>query len=393
MGRPRSRKKGAARAALARAAAELLRGKRCELGADDKARGLQLYNDTISGSGRGLGSVAAVEWRFNVGRGYFARLVRKIAAGDSVFEARRPGRPSVVTKAKSRQLDNAMRSDRTTTTRELARTLDVSNMTAWRHRVSQGWEPRKICWKPLLSDAHMVNRLERAHAELRRYRFKRPDVVEVHLDEKWFYVGGNGIIYQQREEPPEYQHCGHKVARIKTMFLAVVCDLPTMPKIGIWPLEQPKTALRRSVNHDKGDVYMVNREVDGEFYAQLLQKKVFPALRRKLPGKTIIVQQDNAPPHKHLSIATLFDRQPRISLHPNPQCANSPETNVLDLSIFSWLSHKVKASAPKSREEVHAAVANAWHRMEPSTVVNSFGCLRRVHAAIVEQHGNNEFRF
>ncbi len=56
---------------------------------------------------------------------------------------------------------------------------------------------------------------------------------------------------------------------------------------------------QRSVNHEKGDIYMKDCTVTAERYRPLMMK-VFAAVKAKMPwlkGKRVIIQQDGATPH------------------------------------------------------------------------------------------------
>ena len=183
------------------------------------------------------------------------------------------------------------------------------------------------------------------------------------------------------------------------MFLAAVSNVPGAAKIALVACEQEKVAKRNSKYKKKGDKYLADRKVDGEFYREMLVQQVFPAIEDKLldPALPKFIapvwhQTDNAPPHvavKTASFRESYAEDGNIMPHPNPQAPRCPESNVLDMSVFNWMQQSVDAAHCITRDDIKKATFAAWEEMPESVILNSFGHLASVHETIVKNKGGN----
>lgn len=172
----------------------------------------------------------------------------------------------------------------------------------------------------------------------------------VHIDEKWFLVTQECTnFYLHKNEDQPHRTCKNKNYIEKVMFLAAVArprfdevgNQIFSRKIGVFPLVTKVPARRTSVNRVAGTletkpITSVTKEVSRRF----LINEVLPAIKEKWPredaGRTIFIQQDNAPCHvavddEEFCRAALeggFDI--RLTCQP----PNSPDLNVLDLGYF-----------------------------------------------------------
>ena len=111
-------------------------------------------------------------------------------------------------------------------------------------------------------------------------------------------------------------------------------------KIGIWPFVIESPAKKKSRHRQKGTLELKSLKVTRDVSREFLCDKVIPAIQEVWPdedeGSTIFIQQDNARPHvlpddegfAHVVEQTDLD----IKLMQQPP--NSPDMNILDLSLF-----------------------------------------------------------
>ena len=92
----------------------------------------------------------------------------------------------------------------------------------------------------------------------------------------------------------------------KVMFLAAVGfprpDHSFNGQIGIWEIMEEGVAKKNSKYHSKGDVYLVNSNLNGKSFALLLKEKVVPQILNRVGhwAKRIIIQMDSAGGHSIL---------------------------------------------------------------------------------------------
>jgi len=120
-------------------------------------------------------------------------------------------------------------------------------------------------------------------------------------------------------------------------------------KIGIWECVDYVAAKRTSRNRPAGTIEPRTYNIDGRRYRSLILDKVLPAIAEKCPigmkAKPIVIQHDNAPPHKavYSTLPELVEKNMElgISVLIREQPPNSPDLNILDLGIFRALqSHQ-----------------------------------------------------
>ncbi|KAH9181320.1 hypothetical protein AeNC1_016704, partial [Aphanomyces euteiches] len=74
-------------------------------------------------------------------------------------------------------------------------------------------------------------------------------------------------------------------------------------KLGVWPFVERVPAKRTSKNRPKETIETVPQSVNASVYQKTIMEKVIPAIRQKFPqnAQEIILQQDNAGPHRPLT--------------------------------------------------------------------------------------------
>jgi hypothetical protein len=137
----------------------------------------------------------------------------------------------------------------------------------------------------------------------------------------------------------------HKSHITKVMFLAAVArpryDSHSHTvfdgKLDVWPFVQESVVKRASKNRPRGAVAIEPLAVNGEVYVDKLLNEVVPAIHAKFPSaalaKGVKIQQDNASPHRCVTIELLMANG-AVGISIANQPPNSPDFNVLDLGFF-----------------------------------------------------------
>ena len=111
--------------------------------------------------------------------------------------------------------------------------------------------------------------------------------VVVHIDEKCFYAfqESGKVCYCPPGVDPEPFYALSKTQIPWCMFLGAVAaprwDKDFDGKIGLWHVGEEKVALRNSKFHDKGDVYWVNINMDGDLFVNMVRTYLIPAIIQK----------------------------------------------------------------------------------------------------------------
>ncbi|TYZ59832.1 hypothetical protein PybrP1_009936 [[Pythium] brassicae (nom. inval.)] len=173
----------------------------------------------------------------------------------------------------------------------------------------------------------------------------------VHIDEKWFVVNKTKRrVYLTPTEPNPQRHAQHKSHLPKLMFLCAITRPRVDPAtgasfdrgIGIWPFAEEIPAYRSSSNRQAGTLETKPLPANKETYKAMIMTEVVPAVVSKWPawgGRHIVLQRDNANPHRVVTSADLTATMVTTGLSIMVECQppQSPDLNMLDLGFFSAL--------------------------------------------------------
>jgi transposase len=261
--------------------------------------------------------------------------------------------------------------------------------------------------RPFLTEAHRQERLKWAK-EWVNFDFFDEDVVVVHIDEKNFYAFSNRakISYLPPGVDPKPLYALSKTQIPWVMFLAAVAapreDREFDGKIGLWHVGEEKVAQRRSKFHEKEDVYMVNINMNGVVFVQMMEENVIPAIIQKCQwAKKVIVQLDSAGGHRIGETLDILNKigkksKPRIEFRTQP--TRSPDTNVLDLGIWNSMKSRVvevrydRTADSSMNQRIIEAVMDMWEKYDSAKLNNIFITLTAVLKEIEEHHGGNSFK-
>ncbi len=261
--------------------------------------------------------------------------------------------------------------------------------------------------RPFLTEEHKVERLEWAK-KWSHFDFFDENTVVVHIDEKCFYAFSNRgkVAYMPPGMDPDPLYALSKTQIPWVMFLGAVAaprgDKGFDGKIGLWHVGEEKVALRNSKFHDKGDVYYVNVNMDGELFMEMMRDQVIPAILEKCSwANKVIVQMDSAGGHRIGETVDALNKigkkaHPRIEFVTQP--TRSPDTNVLDLGIWNSMKSRVvevrydRSAAESMNQRIINSVMDMWDKYDPAKLNNVFITLTAVLQEIEKSKGGNSFK-
>ena len=178
-------------------------------------------------------------------------------------------------------------------------------------------------------------------------------------------------------------------------------------KVGCWrvtgDMVYKRSSTYKGTTYKKGDKRRVDVNMDGPKFAEIITKKVFPAIRQKLKGAAVVkVQFDNAGPHKtgnlSSSIAAALPapkragRQtgPRIQLIEQP--AQSPETNANDLGFYKSIDSQLPKKRDFDPDKFEQQILDAFDAYDPKKLDAIFDMKSRVCKCLIDANGSNDFK-
>ena len=296
---------------------------------------------------------------------------------------------------------------------------------------------------PLLSSIQMEKHVEFSKKVRNNWNLnRRGKYLWVHYDEKWFY----GFLQRSTAKMCEQLGIEKKVYAIyhknhieKVMLVAVtgyefngdIDEGGDGLKLGIYRVQVARVAQKMqraaSRNNDgklkyggeilrlKGDCYMVDSTVTGSnegtsnepkfSLKSLFLRTLFPKIKElvskkdsKYYGYTPIIQGDNAGLHQDSEyLRTCETYCKKNKWHWEPQAAQMPYMNNLDLAVFPSMSRRhmellrQNSTSVAKTDEIWQAAITVWKQMESATIARGFVLAYRVAAKVIENKGRNKF--
>ena len=228
----------------------------------------------------------------------------------------------------------------------------------------------------------------------------------IHLGEKWFYITlVDRRYYLCLDEQLPHRVVQHKSHIQKLMFLAAVARprFSVNPsevfdgKIGMWGFFEEVPAKRSSKKRAAGTLELKCVNVNKARYREMLIEKVLPAIREKWPTGNqfpIKLQHDNSRAHIEVNDSQFLEQAMRdgyvISIE--PQCPNSPDTNILDLGLFRAIQSKQHENTANTMEQLRDNVLNAFWGMHPYYLEKVFLSLQLCMIEILKTKGSNNYK-
>ena len=262
------------------------------------------------------------------------RIIKKLQITGSVANLPRSGRPTKLSVDAKAFIDQQMRKNDETTSRQIQKKLakrgiSVSSSTVRRSRHQQGWTLQRTAYCQLIRDANKIKRLEYARRVL-----ESGDTFH-----NVIFSDECSISLQQYRRT-----CYRKV------------DEPTKRKL------KPKHPLKVHVwagisRHGATEICIFDGIMDADLFCNILESTLVPFIREKLPDHRFM--QDNDPKHTSRRAQTFFEEQ-NINWWRTPP--ESPDLNPIeDLwhELKFFLESKVK---PRSKQELVDGIKKFWRK-------------------------------
>ncbi|XP_042056531.1 uncharacterized protein LOC121801146 [Salvia splendens] len=298
------------------------------------------------------------------------------------------------------------------TIRKVASKMEVSKTSIGRFIKSNQLKPHTSAVKPTLTEANKIARMKWCPAHI------QPTLAEgkllyhsmhniVHIDEKWFYMTkASDRYYLLPDEDEPYRSYKSKRFSTKVMFMAAVSrpligsdgEIIFDGKIGLFPFIEEVLAKRNSKNRPKGTIETKPiQSINKEVVKACLQNQIIPTIKVKWPAnasKKIFIQQDNVKPHLRAADQQFesLASTDRFEFHLISQPPNSPDTNVLDLGYFRAIQSLQDDKIATNVDDLLRNVFTSFEELSPQTLNRVFITLQSCFTAILEVHGNNDYK-
>ncbi|KAG2849544.1 hypothetical protein PC112_g188 [Phytophthora cactorum] len=144
-------------------------------------------------------------------------------------------------------------------------------------------------------------------------------------------------------------------------------------KVGLWHVVETRLAICNSKKRPKGTPVTIPIEMTKYVYKRMLTQHVIPAIKRVWPDKKLVlIQQDNAPPHR-------------------ASAAAKPGLQVLDLGWFNPLQSLQYNKQTRDVDRLIEAVCAAFDEMDSAITNKCFLTLKRVLQASMLVRGINSY--
>ncbi|KAF0700197.1 Aste57867_9251 [Aphanomyces stellatus] len=163
----------------------------------------------------------------------------------------------------------------------------------------------------------------------------------------------------------------------------------------MWPFVRQSPAVRPSRNRPPGTMesHLVN--VSAAVYQDFVLQRVIPAIKPSFTSanKLVVLQQDNATPHRSISNAVLDSVSTdgwRFVVGRQPP--NSPDLKVLDLGFFASIQALQYNVVSHTIDDFIRATLLAFDMLSVEKLEDVFLTLQAVMSLVLEHHGNNGYK-
>jgi len=319
------------------------------------------------------------------------KLYEKLMATGSVSDLKRSGRPKtngLFSSMKQLKINmvSEIRNNRYSTSRQLGRKLGISKTVANTIRKNMGFIGSITKTRPQLTELHMKQRLVWAKKNKNR---KWDNVVDFDF---WWCRSGRAIKkkYFRKNSPRQRKKVKSRNFQTKVMFGGAVSR--KFGQIGLYECFQWKTAVRNSKYHRRGDEYKINKEIDGEYCAEILDM-VAKDIEKKFKKGVVVLQMDNATVHQfceeYMKKYNNKRRKVRIKYEFQPKL--SPDLNAMDLGVWKTLADAVELCEPVTRDDVINAAFSSFKNISLRNIRSIISRKNDVCELIIEHNGDNDF--
>ena len=206
----------------------------------------------------------------------------------TVEDRQRSGRPSVITEEKVEEVSNFCEAEPRSSVRTIAAACSIPKTTV--HRImteNLSLKPYKMHFVQQLYEEDLQDRVEMCNVLQPMLSNKDNEENFFFSDEATFYL--NGLVNKHNVR---YWSQSNPNIRIETVMKS--------PKVNVW--------CAMSCNRFIGPFFFEGDTVDGRKYLSMLQEFFIPEVRKMNKMRSLIFQQDGAPPHFAVDVRHFLDK-------------------------------------------------------------------------------------
>ncbi len=174
-------------------------------------------------------------------------------------------------------------------------------------------------------------------------------------------------------------------------------------KIGLWVIGEELVAKRSSKFYDKGDVHVVNVNMDTDKFIEMCKENLIPSVLEKVTWKykLVRIQLDNAGGHgvkRSIDELNNYCKQKKYKIEFFTQPARSPDVNALDLGIWNsmqrqvdWVKYDTKAEGSMA-DRIMDNVSSMWDSYDSQKLTNIFELIPKIMKCIIGENGGNGYK-
>jgi hypothetical protein len=290
------------------------------------------------------------------------------------------------------------------TYKELEAHFGIDDNTIQRHFKKHNWRGvgrRNL--KPLLTARNLQGRLDYCNL------YRTEDFANwVDIDEKHFYSQAkrSNIKLPPGEVNPAIKT--HNKRHLPSVMVLTAIARPRPEhgfdgKVGIWSCTVNYEAKRKSVHHNKGDVYKKYVPMDSEMYIRMVRVYVVAAIKRKMPwAKKVRLQTDSAGGHGmshttgkervlHELSSALKVATSDVEIEVIVQPGQSPDTNCNDLGFYNSMDASMPATRPYQLDKLFKCCKDFFESYPSEKLTKIFNAKMSVIRKILAVGGDNDY--
>lgn len=293
----------------------------------------------------------------------------------TVFDRQHPGRPSQITEEKVDDIRNAIQNEPQSSVRTIATACAIPTTTTYRiMREYLELKPFKLQFVQQLYEEDLQDRIDMCETMIPMLENEKVHDNIFFSDEATFYLRGlvnkHNVRYWSEDNPH---------ATLETVL--------NSPKLNVW--------CAMSKKHLIGPFFFDDDTVTGENYLSMLQSFSLPEVKKLHKVRSIILQQDGAPPHFAVNVRKYLDHQfPNRWIGrggPIRWAPRSPDLTPLDFYLWGHLKNIIYQSPIKDLNELRTRIESEIQSISKETLSNVFtNVAKRMHLCIQNDGGHFE---
>ena len=291
----------------------------------------------------------------------------RFCATGTVEDRDHSGRPSKITEQMIEEVHDVVQNQPQSSVRAVATACSIPKTTA--HRIMKEYlllKPYKVQFVQQLYEEDLQDRIDMCKTLIPMLQDKNIEENIFFSDEATFYLNGlvnkHNVRYWSEDNPHE---------TIETAMKS--------PKLNVW--------CAMSKNQLIGPFFFEDDTINGENYLSMLQNFFLPEIRKLHKVRSIILQQDGAPPHFAIDVRKYLDHQfPRRWIGrggPIRWAPRSPDLTPLDFFLWGHLKNIIYKTPIQDLTELRRRINNEIKSISTETLNNVFlNIVKRMHLCI-----------